>query len=90
MSYREVDFNVVMDACYHWLKQYDQEMNEFLTEFENSKWTWRANPKSITLERKEIESIRVRRLLALSKCPGSLNRIIYLTADDAKLLFGEL
>ena len=90
MSYREVDFNVVMDACYHWLKQYDQEMDQFLTELDNSKWSWRANPKSIIMERKEIESIQVRRLLALSKCPGSLNRIIYLTADDAKLLFGEL
>lgn len=90
MSYREVDFNVVMDACYHWLKDYDYQMNNWLTEVDNRKWWSTSTRKDQEILQKEQQAVRVRALLTLSKCPGSLNRIIHLSHEDAVILFGEM
>lgn len=91
MSYREVDFNVVMDACYHWLKDYDYQMNNYLTELDNRKWwSTQSTDRDRQMAEKEYHAVRVRALLTLSKCPGSLNRIIHLSHEDAVILFGEM
>ena len=90
MSYREVDFNVVMDACYHWLKDYDNQMNNWLTEGQNKKWWASPTRKDYDMHNKALQAVRVKALLTLSKCPGSLNRIIHLSHEDAQILFGEI
>ena len=90
MSYREVDFNVVMDACYHWLKDYDYQMNNWLTEVGNRKWWVTNTSRDHEIIQKEQQAVRVRALLTLAKCPGSLNRIINLSHEDAVILFGEI
>lgn len=90
MSYREVDFNVVMDACYHWLKDYDNQLNIWLSESGDKKWWATSTRKDHEIMKKEQQAVRVRALLTLSKCPGSLNRIIHLSHEDAVILFGEM
>ena len=88
MSYREVDFNVVMDACYHWLKEYKAWEDNELVRLDNTKWyRTRDDGEWIT---KASQQGRVLKLLTLAKCPGSLNRMVHLSADDAHLLFGDL
>lgn len=88
MSYREVDYNVVMDACYHWLKEYKAWEDNVLVQLDQRKWIPFRNDNKII--EKAVQHGRVMHLLTLAKCPGSLNRIIHLSADDAHLLFGDL
>ena len=88
MSYREVDFNVVMDACYHWLKEYKAWEDNELVRLDQIKW-YRFRDESDWIT-KTAQRGRVQKLLTLSKVPGSLNRIIHLSAEDAYILFGDL
>lgn len=92
MSYREVDFNVVMDACYHWLKEFEKFENQFIDDTYSKKWSnYIFNRVETNLYmNKCVDKVRVEKLLTLAKSPGSLNRIVHLSADDAKLLFGDL
>jgi hypothetical protein len=86
MSYREVDYVGVQQYCQEWLNKYEAKKRELASTPVKTNW-W---GKPLPLEHLNVQAYnKVKALMSLTKCPASHNRIIYLDAEDCRILFGD-
>ena len=86
MSYREVDYVGIQMYCQEWLNKYEAKKHELDSKPIKTNWWGRPLP----IETPNMDDYnKVKALLALTKCPASHNRIIYLDAEDCRILFGD-
>ena len=86
MSYREVDYVGIQMYCQEWLNKYEAKKHELNSKPAKTNWWGRPLP----IETLNMDAYnKVKALLALTKCPASHNRIIYLDAEDCRILFGD-
>ena len=104
MSYREVDFSVLGQNCERRLKQLENERVEALEKLiastMNKGW-FSPKTREDAIEHlkwkhicwpiyKHKDVYRLSELLTLTRVPGSLNRIVNLSVEDAYIVFGDI